>query len=92
MAISLGPALKFNGGGHLNHSIFWKNLCPGSSQPTQQLCDVVNKSFGSMDKMKSELSTKTIAIQGSGWGWLGYDKTAGKSLYLTMSCFSYSNQ
>lgn len=74
--------MRFNGGGHLNHSIFWKNLSPGASKPSTELCKAIDKSFGSMDKMKNELSTKTIAIQGSGWGWLGLDKVSGKLLFL----------
>lgn len=74
----MGPALRFNGGGHLNHSIFWKNLSPGSSQPSSDLCAGFDRCFGSFENMKNELQTKTIAIQGSGWGWLGFDKTSGK--------------
>lgn len=77
-AIALGPALKFNGGGHLNHSIFWQNLSPGSSKPSSELCEAINKSFGSMDNMQKLVTAQTVAIQGSGWGWLGYDKTSSK--------------
>lgn len=73
--IALGPALKFNGGGHLNHSIFWTNLCPGGSgEPTGELLDAINRDFGSLDAMKTKLSASTIAVQGSGWGWLGYNQ------------------
>nr|CAH7718044.1 unnamed protein product [Callosobruchus chinensis] len=76
-AISLLPALKFNGGGHINHSIFWHNLAPGRTEPTEGLCKAIQTSFGSMENMKKQLSAQTIAIQGSGWGWLGYDKSTG---------------
>ncbi|KAJ8953584.1 hypothetical protein NQ318_003006 [Aromia moschata] len=76
-AISLGPALKFNGGGHLNHSIFWQNLSPTSSEPSAELCKAIQTSFGSIDNMKKQLSAQTVAIQGSGWGWLGLDKGSG---------------
>nr|CAH7726493.1 unnamed protein product [Callosobruchus chinensis] len=76
-AISLLPALKFNGGGHINHSIFWHNLAPGKTEPTEGLCKAIQTSFGSMENMKKQLSAQTIAIQGSGWGWLGYDKSTG---------------
>ena len=69
------PALKFNGGGHINHSIFWKVLCPkGSSEPAGELAEAIKRDFGSLDKMIQELSTKSVAIQGSGWGWLGFNK------------------
>ncbi|KAK5641739.1 hypothetical protein RI129_010286 [Pyrocoelia pectoralis] len=70
--VSLQPAIKFNGGGHLNHSIFWQNLSPCQTKASDELCQAIVNSFGSFDKFKEELSAATIAIQGSGWGWLGY--------------------
>jgi Fe-Mn family superoxide dismutase len=77
--IGLQGALKFNGGGHLNHSIFWQNLCPGGSgSPTGPLLEAINRDFGSFESMKEKLSSSTVAIQGSGWGWLGYNKANGK--------------
>ena len=77
--IGLHGALKFNGGGHLNHSIFWQNLCPGGSgDPAGPLSDTIKRDFGSFDLMKEKLSGSTVAVQGSGWGWLGYNKAAGK--------------
>ncbi|XP_018654488.1 putative superoxide dismutase [mn] [Schistosoma mansoni] len=72
--ISLQPALRFNGGGHINHSIFWHNLSSnGGGVPTGSLANAINDEFGSFDNFKSKLSTATIAVQGSGWGWLGYN-------------------
>lgn len=82
--ISLQGALKFNGGGHLNHSIFWQNLSPTSTKPSADLSALIDKSFGSFDKMKTDLSTATVAIQGSGWGWLGYDNKTGKNIYIVI--------
>ncbi|KAJ8913013.1 hypothetical protein NQ315_002891 [Exocentrus adspersus] len=76
-AITLAPAIKFNGGGHLNHSIFWQNLSPNSSEPSTELCKAIEKSFGGIDNLKKQLAAQTIAIQGSGWGWLGLDKSSG---------------
>lgn len=81
-AIALGPALKFNGGGHLNHSIFWKNLSPCATEPSAQLCAAINCSFGSVDKFKEQFSAVTVAVQGSGWGWLGYCPKTGNQLLL----------
>ena len=71
--IGLQGAIKFNGGGHLNHSIFWQNLCPKgqAGQPEGQLAEAINRDFGSFEAMKEKLSASTIAVQGSGWGWLG---------------------
>nr|AAT79388.1 Mn-SOD [Spirometra erinaceieuropaei] len=70
--ISLQPALRFNGGGHLNHSIFWKNLCPnGGGEPSGPLAEAIKRDFGSYENFKARMTVKTVAIQGSGWGWLG---------------------
>ena len=79
--IALQSALKFNGGGHLNHSIFWTNLCPvsDSSKPSSgPLMDAIKQSFGGVDQMMQEFNKKAVAVQGSGWGWLGYNKQLKK--------------
>jgi len=81
--IALAPALKFNGGGHLNHSIFWKNLSPkGGGEPSGELMDAIKRDFGSFENMKTRLSGSTVGVQGSGWGWLGYNKVT-KRLEIT---------
>ena len=76
--IALQQAIKFNGGGNINHSIFWTNLAPqkngGGTPPNGKLAEAINKDFGSLDKLIEQMSAKTVAIQGSGWGWLGYNK------------------
>uniref|UniRef100_H2B644 Superoxide dismutase n=1 Tax=Paracyclopina nana TaxID=565004 RepID=H2B644_PARNA len=78
--IGLQGALKFNGGGHVNHSIFWQNLCPKSQsgEPSSDLAAAISRDFGSLESLKEKLSTATVAVQGSGWGWLGYNKAAKK--------------
>jgi superoxide dismutase len=77
--IGLQGALKFNGGGHLNHTLFWENLSPkGSASPGPTLSAAIDASFGSFDKLKAELSAKSIAVQGSGWGWLAYNPTTAR--------------
>lgn len=73
--ISLQSALKFNGGGHINHSLFWKNLAPAKEQGGKiisggKLEKALVRDFGSVEEFKKEMNTKTAAIQGSGWGWL----------------------
>jgi len=76
-AIALQPALKFNGGGHINHSLFWKNLAPtsegGGKLADGKLKDALVRDFGSVEEFKSRFNTATAAIQGSGWGWLVRD-------------------
>lgn len=76
--IALQSAINFNGGGHINHSIFWTNLAPqnqgGGEAPQGKLADELKKEFGSFDSFIEKFNAKTAAIQGSGWGWLGYHK------------------
>ncbi|EDO49016.1 predicted protein [Nematostella vectensis] len=86
-AIALQPAVKFNGGGHLNHSIFWTNLSPnGGGEPTGELMEAIKRDFGSFENFKERFNAATIAVQGSGWGWLGYDKVNKRLAIAT--CFN----
>jgi len=79
--ISLQGAMKFNGGGHLNHTLFWENLCPKSSSnfpSSGVLKDAIDTRFGSVDNMKKEITAMSVGVQGSGWGWLGYNAKTGR--------------
>ncbi|KAJ2945501.1 hypothetical protein O0L34_g314 [Tuta absoluta] len=76
--ITLAPALKFNGGGHINHSIFWQNLSPKGGKPSPALIKAIENDFGSLENMKNQLATTSVGVQGSGWGWLGYNKLMKK--------------
>ncbi len=71
-------AIRFNGGGHVNHSIFWTNLAPtskgGGSAPTGELSKEIQHCFGSFDTFVEKFSALVVGVQGSGWGWLGYNK------------------
>lgn len=79
--IALQPAIKFNGGGHINHSIFWTNLAPknkgGGTAPEGPLAQSINQQFGSLSNFIEQFSNQTVAIQGSGWGWLGFNRQSG---------------
>ncbi|KAF8631351.1 hypothetical protein AX15_002437 [Amanita polypyramis BW_CC] len=83
--IALQAALKFNGGGHINHSLFWKNLGPHGRGILKDgaFKDAITRDFGSVDKMIAEFNTATAAIQGSGWGWLGYNAKTKKLEIVT---------
>merc|ERR1711899_493709 len=63
--IGLHGALKFNGGGHINHSIFWQNLCPekDSGEPSGPLMEAINRDFGSLQAMQEKLTASTVAVQ-----------------------------
>lgn len=76
--IALGNAIKFNGGGHLNHTIFWQNLSPNKSEPSNDLKKAIEQRFGSFENFKKEMTALTVAVQGSGWGWLGYNKKTNR--------------
>ena len=67
-------AVRNNGGGHANHSFFWKLLTPGgSSEPTGALAEAINSKFGSFDKFKEEFEAAGAGRFGSGWAWLVTD-------------------
>jgi Fe-Mn family superoxide dismutase len=85
--IGLQSAIKFNGGGHVNHSIFWTNLAPvnkgGGGAPKGELASALQAEFGSPEAFIEKLSSAAIGIQGSGWGWLGFNKASGKLVIAT---------
>ncbi len=63
-----------HGGGHANHSLFWRILSPGgATAPTGQLAADIDRDFGSFDKFKAQFSAASIGQFGSGWGWLVRD-------------------
>ena len=80
--IALKPAINFNGGGHLNHTLFWENLAPknagGGEPPSGNLAQAINTTYGSLDEFKNKMNTALAGIQGSGWAWLVKDKQTGQ--------------
>ena len=66
--------LAFNLGGHVNHSIFWKNLsASGGDKPTGELAAAIDEYFGSFDGFRAHFSANAMGIQGSGWSILAWD-------------------
>lgn len=64
-------AVRNNGGGHYNHSLFWTILSPsGGGNPSGALAEAIDKKFGSFDKFKEEFSNAAATRFGSGWAWL----------------------
>jgi Fe-Mn family superoxide dismutase len=64
-------AVRNNGGGHYNHSLFWTVLSPsGGGKPSGDLAAAIDKTFGSFDKFKTEFATAAGTRFGSGWAWL----------------------
>jgi Fe-Mn family superoxide dismutase len=67
----LSPAVRNNGGGHYNHTLFWTVMGPnGGGAPTGDLADAINQAFGSFDNFKAEFTKAAITRFGSGWAWL----------------------
>jgi superoxide dismutase, Fe-Mn family len=63
-------AVRNNGGGHWNHSFFWEILSPKSSTPSDKLLSMINRDFGSLEKMQSDFNAAATSRFGSGWAWL----------------------
>ena len=67
-------AVRNNGGGHYNHSLFWEMMSPdGGGEPSGELADAINSAFGSFDAFKDEFKEAGITQFGSGWAWLVKD-------------------
>ncbi|KIP01183.1 hypothetical protein PHLGIDRAFT_20698 [Phlebiopsis gigantea 11061_1 CR5-6] len=85
--IRLQAALKFNGGGHINHTLFWKNLAPagagGGELADGPLKEAIVRDFGSVEELKARVNAATAGVQGSGWGWVGYSAATGKLEVVT---------
>jgi len=67
----ISPAVRNNGGGHWNHSFFWKILsAKGGGKPSGKLADAINSAFGSFEAFQEKLNTAGATRFGSGWAWL----------------------
>ncbi|HEY4954994.1 MAG TPA: superoxide dismutase [Gemmatimonadaceae bacterium] len=73
-------AVRNNGGGHWNHSMFWLIMSPGGGKPAGALADAIQDSFGGLDKFKEQWAAAGAGRFGSGWVWLLND---GKKLSIT---------
>lgn len=68
---SIRTAVRNNGGGHANHSLFWQLLSPnGGGEPKGEVADAINSKFGSFEKFKEEFAKAATGRFGSGWAWL----------------------
>ena len=66
----LPAAIRNNGGGHYNHSLFWNVINPKPKLPSKTLEASVNSNFGNMEALETELHSKGMSVFGSGWVWL----------------------
>ena len=68
---SIRGAVRNNGGGHVNHSFFWKSLSPnGGGEPHGGLASAIDRAFGNFDQFKQDFTNAALTRFGSGWAWL----------------------
>jgi len=78
----LPVAVRNNGGGHWNHTMFWEIMSPnGGGEPTGDVASKINKNFGSFDEFKKQFAQAAATRFGSGWAWLCVD--ADDNLFIT---------
>lgn len=76
-------AVRNNGGGHHNHSLFWESMKPGGAKiPSGKLAEAVNSTFGGFDEFKAKLADTAVTRFGSGWAWLA-DNGGKLEIYST---------
>ena len=77
-------AIRNHGGGHYNHSLFWRVMTGnGGGQPEGELLEKINSSFGGFDQFKEKFAQAAITRFGSGWGWLSVDSSGGLAVHST---------
>ncbi len=63
-------AVRNNGGGHHNHTLFWEIMGPNGGEPTGELAEAISSTFGSIDSFKEQFAKAATTRFGSGWAWL----------------------
>ncbi len=77
--------MAFHLGGHINHSIFWKNLSPdGGDKPTGDLASAIDENFGSFDAFRGQFDASALGLQGSGWAILAWESLAKKLVVVQL--------
>ncbi|MGH2581816.1 MAG: superoxide dismutase [Anaerolineales bacterium] len=77
-------AVRNNGGGHFNHSMFWEIMSSkGGGEPSGALADAIKKTFGDFSSFKEKFAAAAVGRFGSGWGWLVKDNSGGLSIAST---------
>jgi Fe-Mn family superoxide dismutase len=81
---SVRTAVRNNGGGHANHTLFWELMTPGGSkEPTGALAQAISAKFGSFDAFKAAFNDAGVKRFGSGWAWLILDKSGNLAITST---------
>ena len=81
---NIRTAVRNNGGGHVNHSMFWTIMAPhGGGQPSGALAEAITSTFGSYDALVEKINSTGVARFGSGWSWLSVDKGGSLVVHST---------
>jgi Fe-Mn family superoxide dismutase len=81
---NIRTAVRNNGGGHVNHSMFWVIMAPrAGGQPSGKLAEALNSVFGSFDQFKQKFTEAAMGRFGSGWAWLTRDRAGRLEVYST---------
>jgi Fe-Mn family superoxide dismutase len=84
----LSRALAFHAGGFFNHIVFWSNMAPpskgGGGKPSGDLAKQINTDFGSFEKFQAHFGAATKAVEGGGWGVLGWHPILRRLVIMTM--------
>ena len=77
--------LAFNLGGHINHSVFWRNLAPAAAGgPDGELATAIDEFFGSFEAFTKHFTAAALGLQGSGWSILAWDSVGQKLVVVQM--------
>jgi Fe-Mn family superoxide dismutase len=81
---NIRTAVRNNGGGHFNHTMFWEIMAPGGAkEPSGALADAMSKAFGGLAQFKEQFQKACVGRFGSGWGWLTVDRSGGLAIEST---------
>ena len=81
---AIRTAVRNNGGGHANHTMFWEIMAPGGAkEPSGPLADAITQTFGGLAPFKEQFAKACAGRFGSGWGWLVADKSGGLAIEST---------
>ncbi len=80
----LRQSVRNNGGGHLNHTLFWETMAPGCvCGPTGEFAEAISSTFGSFGNFREQFGGVALTRFGSGWAWLGLDKDRRLDVFST---------
>ena len=67
---NIRTAVRNNGGGHINHTMFWEIMGPNAGQPAGELAEAIKSTFGGLEQLKEKMNAAGAGRFGSGWAWL----------------------